>query len=84
MGHSIRIESSAKKYLSLLNVEMRRRVMQAIDKLSSDPRPAGCKKLKSRDAYRIRIGDYRVIYEIHDNVLVVLIIRIAHRSEAYK
>ena len=84
MGHSIRIESSAKKYLSLLNIEMRRRVIQAIDKLSSDPRPAGCKKLKSRDAYRIRIGDYRVIYEIHDNVLVVLIIRIAHRSEAYK
>ena len=58
--------------------------MQAIDKLALVPRPPGCKKLKGRDAYRIRIGEYRVIYEIHDDVLIVLIIRVAHRREAYK
>ena len=42
--------------------------------LEQDPRPLGCKKLKGRDAYRIRIGDYRVIYEIHDGRLVVTVI----------
>ena len=84
MGHSIKIERSAQKYLSSLDVQLRRRIMQAIDKLATIPRPVDCKKLRSMDAYRIRVGDYRVIYEIHDNVLVVLVIKIAHRREAYQ
>ena len=83
MDHSIKIEPSARKYLSSLDVGIRRRIMQAIDKLSTDPRPSGCKKLKECEAYRIRIGDYRVIYEVHDDVLVVLVIRVAHRSDVY-
>jgi mRNA interferase RelE/StbE len=58
--------------------------MRAIRNLSANPRPAGCKKLKGLDAWRIRVGDYRVIYEIHDDVLVVLVIRVAHRGEVYK
>jgi mRNA interferase RelE/StbE len=57
--------------------------MQAISKLANNPRPVGCKKLRGWDAYRIRIGDYRVIYEIHDDVLIVLVVRVAHRREAY-
>jgi mRNA interferase RelE/StbE len=58
--------------------------MQAIDKLPDNPRPSGCRKLKGADVYRIRVGDYRVVYEIHDDVLIVLVVRVAHRSEVYK
>jgi len=52
--------------------------------LGHDPRPAGCKKLKGRDAYRIRIGDYRAIYEIIDNKLIITNINIAHRKDVYE
>ena len=55
-----------------------------IDKLAENPRPAGYKKLKSRDAYRVRSGDYRVIYEIHHKILTIIIIRIRHRKEVYR
>jgi mRNA interferase RelE/StbE len=52
--------------------------------LELDPRPLGCKKLKGRDAYRIRIGDYRVIYEINDGRLIVTVVTIGHRREVYE
>jgi mRNA interferase RelE/StbE len=52
--------------------------------LEQDPRPPGCKKLKGRDAWRIRIGDYRVIYEINDGHLIVTVITIGHRREVYE
>jgi mRNA interferase RelE/StbE len=84
MGHFIKIEPTALKRLDGLEIPLRRRIMQAIDKLADNPRPAGCKKLKGWDAYRIRVGDYRVVYEIRDDVLIVLVVRVAHRREAYK
>jgi mRNA interferase RelE/StbE len=57
---------------------------ESIRDLSNQPRPPGCKKLSGRDAWRIRVGDYRVIYEITDFELVILIVHIGHRSEVYK
>lgn len=56
----------------------------AITALSERPRPSGCKKLKGIDAYRIRIGDYRVIYQVNDAVLIVSVIAVGHRREVYK
>lgn len=56
----------------------------AIDSLALNPRPSGYKKLKGRDAYRIRIGDYRIIYEIHDKILTIVIFRIRHRKDVYR
>ncbi|WP_428662629.1 type II toxin-antitoxin system RelE family toxin [Runella sp.] len=56
---------------------------QAIKLLGEEPRPFGYKKLKGREAYRIRMGDYRVIYEIFDKKLVVQVIEIGHRREIY-
>jgi len=84
MAHCIKINPSADKHLSSLDASLRRRIMQAIDKLALVPRPPGCKKLKSRDAYRIKVGEYRVIYEIRDDILIVLVVRVAHRRDAYK
>ena len=59
-------------------------VNSAIDSLKSFPRPAGSKKLTNRNAYRIRVADYRIIYEIHDDTVTVLVIRIRHRREVYR
>jgi mRNA interferase RelE/StbE len=84
MSHTIQIKSEARKYLLRLDSTLRRRISRNIDILADNPRPFSCKKLKGLDAYRIRIGDYRVIYEVHDDVLVVLVVRVAHRREAYK
>ena len=67
------------------DAKLRARLGQAIDGLGSEPRPPGCKKLKDeKRAYRVRVGDYRILYEIHDDRLVVLVIRIAKREDAYR
>ncbi|MEP6803906.1 MAG: type II toxin-antitoxin system RelE/ParE family toxin [Flavobacterium sp.] len=50
----------------------------------SDPRPNGCKKLKGRSGYRIRIGDYRVIYEIFDGDLLIDVVDLGHRKDIYE
>jgi mRNA interferase RelE/StbE len=60
-----------------------RRLIAAIGGLRNEPRPAGCVKLAERDAWRIRVGDYRVIYQIEDTVRVVRVVRIGHRSDVY-
>jgi mRNA interferase RelE/StbE len=59
-------------------------INDAIDALADNPRPQGYRKLKDRDAYRIRVGDYRIIYEIEDKKVTVLVIRIKHRREVYR
>lgn len=60
-----------------------KRIKSALINLTSVPRPQGYLKLKGRDAYRIRVGNYRIIYEIKDDKLIVLIITIAHRKDVY-
>ncbi|MEO7724568.1 MAG: type II toxin-antitoxin system RelE/ParE family toxin [Chthoniobacterales bacterium] len=61
------------------------RVVRAIRQLANNPRPSGCRKLaNARNAYRIRVGDYRVIYAVSDVVLVVAIESIRHRREVYR
>jgi len=64
---------------------VRKRIDAAIQELAVNPRPPGCAKLQTgENAWRIRIGEYRVIYEVHDKVLVVLVIRVDHRSIVYR
>jgi mRNA interferase RelE/StbE len=61
------------------------RITKAVDRLGTNPRPAGCVKLVGFDTeYRIRVGDYRVIYQIHDSVLVLLVIELGHRKDIYR
>ena len=84
MTYKVTILRRAQKELEALAGEAYTRIRDAIGGLAEDPRPSGCLKLTGRDGWRIRIGNYRVIYEIRDKVLVVLVIRIAHRSKAYK
>ncbi len=85
MAYQIRIKSQAEKALAKIPNPHRRRIVQAIDALARSPRPEGCKKLTGADdAYRIRVGDYRIVYEIVDKVLMVYIIRVAHRKDIYR
>ncbi|MDR2179079.1 MAG: type II toxin-antitoxin system RelE/ParE family toxin [Synergistaceae bacterium] len=84
MAHSIEFKPCVDRELDLLPREVRAHIVKAVMALADTPRPVGCKKLKGRDAWRIRVGNYRVIYEIHDNILVVLVVRVARRREAYK
>jgi mRNA interferase RelE/StbE len=75
----------ADKQLAKLDGSVRARVAQRVDQLAENPRPAGCKKLKGDDnLWRVRAGDYRIVFSIHDDVLLVLVVRIAHRREVYR
>lgn len=83
--YQVGIASAAKKELARLPKKMADRIVAAIDALADNPRPHGAIKLEgSENQYRIRVGDYRVIYSINDGALMVLIIRIADRKDAYR
>jgi mRNA interferase RelE/StbE len=77
------IDRYAQKQLSKIPPPHFNRIVKEINALSNDPRPAGCKKLKGRTGYRIRIGDYRVIYNIEDKILTIFVIDIGHRKNIY-
>ena len=62
-----------------------RRVLSAIEALADDPRPVGVRKITgTENTYRLRVGDYRIVYEIGDNVLTVFVVRVRHRKDVYR
>ena len=77
------IDSYAQKQLGKIPPPHFNRIIKAINELGTDPRPHGYKKLTGRPGYRIRIGDYRVIYKVEDKILTVFVIDIGHRREIY-
>lgn len=77
-------KSSAKKELKRLDKTVIPRILQAVESLSANPYPSGCRKIVgSQLTYRIRVGDYRVIYHIESSVLIIEIIRVGHRQSIY-
>ena len=81
----IQIERPAEKDLRRLSDDVHKRVAAAISSLSTNPRPLGVKKLKGGTSdWRIRVGEYRVLYEIADAVKIVRIVRVRHRREVYR
>ena len=80
----VRIEKTPRKFLKTLQISDKKRIDAALTLLAENPIPPKAKQLSGRDGYRIRIGDYRIIYEIQKNVLVVLIIDIGHHHEIYR
>lgn len=83
--YAVNFTRAALKKLNRLDKPVRHRVLAAITLLEENPRPDGVKKLAGDDnAWRIRIGDYRVLYEIHDGKLLVVIFRAAHRRDVYR
>ena len=84
-SYRVEFTTAAAKELRRLDPGIRRRILSGIAELEQDPRPAGCKKLAGEStAWRIRAGDYRILYEVVDNLLVVTVVRVAHRREVYK
>ena len=79
------VERAAEKDLRRLPLDVRFRVANALRSLANDPRPVGSRKLAgTKHDWRIRMGDYRVIYEIADSIKVIRVYRIRHRREAYR
>lgn len=83
MAYSLNFSKQAFKRLEKINDPFYSAIKQAVYSLTENPRPSGYKKLVGRDGYRIRIGDYRVIYDIHDNMLIIDVISLGHRKEVY-
>ena len=85
MAYTIELKASAEKEFKALPLKGRRLVLAKLRKLETDPRGGGAIKLSGADdAYRIRAGDYRIIYQIVDDRLLVYVIRVRHRREAYR
>lgn len=84
MKYSLRIKASASKELSRVERSDRERIIDAIDQLREHPLVGVPLKGGMRGLRRIRVGDYRVLYEVQHDVLVILVIRVAHRRDAYR
>ncbi len=84
MAYELRIRSAAKKQMQRLPDNIFRLVDQHIRALRGDPRPPGAKKLVGGIGWRIRVGDYRVIYEIDDQLTIVSVVAVKPRQSAYK
>jgi mRNA interferase RelE/StbE len=85
VAYRIDLAASARRQLAKLPQDVQSRAALAIDALADNPRHAGSKKLAGqRNRYRVRVGAYRVVYEIHDAVLLVLVVEVGHRREVYR
>ncbi len=84
MSYTVSILRRAQKELDDLPVQEAERVISAINALAEDPRPPGCAKLKGRTGWRIRVGDYRMIYNIEDAALTITVINVGHRRNIYR
>jgi mRNA interferase RelE/StbE len=82
-SYRISIKRSAAKELEKIPLPDRKRIVEKIRELADDPRPSGCKKLSSQEKYRLRQGNYRILYQILDQELIITIVRIGHRRDVY-
>ena len=85
MAYRVRFKPSAADALRRLPKAQQRRVLAKAAALAENPRPPGCKKLSASEAfYRIRVGDYRIIYAVEHQELIILVVRVGHRKDVYR
>jgi mRNA interferase RelE/StbE len=87
LADSYRIEFDIRAWREImrLNEALQNAIFDVIESLESDPRPSGCTKLAAeKNLYRVRSGNYRIVYSVHDDVLTVLVVKVGHRSQVYK
>jgi mRNA interferase RelE/StbE len=83
--YEVLLEAHAERDLRRLSAREFRRITAAIRRLGVDPRPAGCRKIVGSESdWRIRVGEYRIIYEIDDRAMAVRVMRVRHRRDAYR
>ena len=83
-SYSVVIRRSAGKDIEALPTADRRRVVARIQALATDPRPVGCEKPSGEEKYRLRQGDYRILYEITDRELIVTVVKVGNRRDVYR
>ncbi|RYD27933.1 MAG: type II toxin-antitoxin system RelE/ParE family toxin [Verrucomicrobiaceae bacterium] len=84
-SYKVEVNKSASRDIRGIDRKWVPKILLAVEALGTDPRPVGCLKLVGSEyTYRIRVGDYRVIYELHDHMLIILVVRIRHRGDAYR
>ena len=83
-SYELRFKKSVAKDLRAFPKQHVAKIMERIRALADEPRPRGCEKLSGLERYRVRQGAYRIIYEIQDRQLVVLIVKIGHRRDVYR
>lgn len=84
MTYKIVITAPAEKTLDKLPVQTAQRIVSSIYQLAANPRPPGCVKLAGSNNYRIRVGDFRIIYSIEDEILTVIVLKIGNRRDVYR
>ena len=85
MSHRVEVAPAAARQFRKFDHAAKRRIQAAIELLAEQPRPSGAKKLVGGDGqWRVRTGDYRIVYEIHDEVLLVLVVAVGHRRDIYR
>ena len=83
-SYCLQIKRSAAKELEAVPLKVRRRIVTWIEGLRTEPRPPGCEKLSGDEKYRIRQGDYRILYEIQDQALIVTVVRVGDCRDVYR
>lgn len=82
---TVTVAPAAERQLTALDPPIRSRIVRALLALETEPRPSGCAKLQGAvDLYRIKVGEYRVIYQVQDRELVVLVVKLGHRKDIYR
>jgi mRNA interferase RelE/StbE len=84
VNYTVLILRRAQKDLAQLSPESYARLRDAIRALGQDPRPQGCLKLTAREGWRVRVGDYRLVYEIDDKQRTVIVLHVGHRRDVYR
>lgn len=85
MAHSIELSPAAARQLKKLDRKALSQIAARIDSLADEPRPRGCEKLAGYDClYRVRVGDYRIVYAVRDDVLLVVVVKVGSRAEIYQ
>ena len=83
MPYRIEIATAAERQILKLEASVRRRIFKKLEALAINPRPAGVEKLTAVDAYRVRVGDYRIIYDIDDETTTVVVHKVGDRKDVY-
>ena len=82
--YRIELKKSVLKDFDSIPKKDLQKIIAAIHALADDPRPIGVKKLSGSEQYRLRQGDYRILYTIQDNVLIIVVVKVGHRREVYR
>jgi mRNA interferase RelE/StbE len=83
-SYELAFRKSVAKDLRELPKQDVKRILQRVRSLSDDPRPPGCEKLSGQERYRVRQGLYRIVYEIHEDAVLVIVVKVGHRRDVYR